>query len=442
MFALIHLAVLSLPAAAPTQTATLSGTVQDTEGKPISNATVHIRSASPRHGTSVLCPYDHPDCRKSAVTDGQGRFEIAGLDSKLLFKFLTVADGHQPVLSPSFVDPKAGPVRMSLKTNDLTKRDPKLVLSRRIRDEKGRPVARAIITPVLFEKGRTGEAAIERKGFDTLAVTDKDGLFRLGVPEADITLDVRVTAPGLAPRILGKLSPGPDGDDLILFRGVIVSGRVVKKGVPLAGVAVGLAQVDRGPRKWLGEFKVATDENGCFRIPNVAPDEEYVLYGKMPDLAAQGATELRHIRTEESGSVLLTEDLEVEAGVRLSGRVRLSDGKPVPDNTRVIVYREAARDYQEVVADKEGRFIFTGLRPGEVYSLYTARVDGYRVSEKNASYELLNGTGLLGTINADTEGLCLLLDPGQPQRSTNMDRDEYRRRKQSPLRGAPDEAKK
>jgi hypothetical protein len=334
-------------------------------------------------------------------------------------------------------------VSISLKPNDLSKRDPKLVLSGRVRDEKGKAVARAVIAPVLFWKGSSGQGGnLESKGFDALAVTDEAGQFRLRVPEADISVLVQVTAPGFAPRKFDKLPPGPDGTDLTLFRGVIVSGRVVKKGVPLPGVAVGLSQVNRQPHKWLGEFKVATDDNGCFRIPNVPLEEAYVLYGKMPDLAAQGATELRHVRTDASGSVLLTEDLEVEPGVRLSGRVRLSDGTPMPENTRVIVYREAARDYQEIVADKEGRFAFTGLRPGEVYSLYTARVDGYHVSEKNASFELLNGSRLLGTIRADTEGLCLLLDPGRPQRPTNFDRDEYRRRKESPLQGAVEESKK
>jgi protocatechuate 3,4-dioxygenase beta subunit len=442
MFVLIHLAILSLPAAAPTQTAAVSGSVQDTDGKPLSNATVYVRSASPRHGTSVLCQYDHPDCRKSAVTDEKGHFEVSGLDPDLLFKFLAVADGHHPVLSRSFVDPKLSPVTLSLKANDFTKRDPKLILSGRIRDEKGKPVARVTIHPVEFWKGRTGGAAIERKGFDVLAVTDKDGQFRLGVPEAEITLMVHVTAPGFAPRMLEGLSPGPDGNDVTLYRGVIVSGRVVKKDMPLAGVGVGLATVERREGNWLTEFTVATDENGCFRIPNVPTDETYVLYGKMADLASRGATELRQLHTEAGANALLAGDLEVEPGVRLSGHVRLSDGKPVPENTRLVVSREAARDYQEVVADKDGRFAFTGLRPREVYGLSPLRVAGYHVSEKNASYELLNGTRLLGTVDADIDGLCLLLDPGRSQRPTKVDHAEYRRRRAAPLQGVSEEPKK
>jgi protocatechuate 3,4-dioxygenase beta subunit len=443
MFLLIHLAALSLPSGAPTQTAVLSGTVQDTGGKPLSNATVYIRSASPRHGTSVLCPYDHPDCKRSAVTDEKGHFEISGLDPELVFNLLTMADGYTPALTRSVVDPKTGPVSLYLKPNDLAKRDPKLVLLGRIHDEKGKPVARAIVRPVQFSKGGTGGPALGRKGYDALAVTDKGGQFRLGVPESDIRLIVHVTAPGFAPRMLEGLSPGPDGkNDGTLVRGAIVSGRVVQKDVPLPGVAVGLAQVDRSVRKWLGEFTIATDENGCFRIPNVPPDETYVLYGKMADLAARGATELRRLHTEAGANVLLAGDLEVEPGVRLSGRVQLSDGKPVPANTRVVVRPEAAYDYQEIVADKEGRFAFAGLRPGQVYSLVVAPMNGYHISAKNGSYELLSGSRLLGTITADTDGLCFLLDPGPRQRPASVDHEAYRRQKEAPLQGAPEESKK
>jgi uncharacterized GH25 family protein len=423
-----------------TPTATLSGTAQDSDGKPIAGATVLVRTAAPRQGTGALGPDYYPDCGKSVRTDDKGNFSLTGLDPNLLFRLLIVADGYVPKASAPTLDPAKSPMTFSLKPLALDKRGPKLVLQGRVHDENGAPVAGATVAPEMFMKGRTGSGGnLERKGFQPLAITDKDGRFQLAVPEDGITVTALVTAPRFAPRKIAGMAPGPKDNDVLLYWGVTVTGRVVKGGAPLAGVGVGLIPMHRQPDRALGHFKVATDENGNFTLHNVPPDEDCVLFGLMADLAAHGATRLRSLTTGTNGSEQEVGEIKVRPGVHLAGQVRMADGKPVPENTKVYLLRHEVQDAQTTTADKDGRFSFTGLFPGEVYRLYTARMNGYHVSEKNVSYDLLNGSALLGTVKADIDGFCLLMEPGRADRPARPDIEEYKRRKNSPLQGVPDE---
>src|SRR5262249_20375151 len=162
---------------------------------------------------------------------------------------------------------------------------------------------------------------------------------------------------------------------------------------------------------FVGEFQNATDAKGVFRIPNVPPNDAFALYGLMDSLRSHGAVGVQVVRTGASGADVDAGDLAVRPGHRLTGRVVLSDGKPVPAGTRVVISRDEAWDGQQAVVGADGGFAFEGLPP-ERYSL-SANVRGYQVSPKNASFDLLNQLSLEGMVQADITGLRLLLDPGE-----------------------------
>lgn len=357
----------------------------------------------------------------------------------MIFRLLVVAEGYTPALSAKAADPAAaGPIAFTLTPHDLDKRDPALVLKGRIVDEQGQPIAQAVVEPYGFGKGN-GVQFGGLKGFDELAVTNKQGEFRLRVPEAGMSVYVHVNAPRMAPHVFQKLAAGSKSHDLTLSVGVTISGRLVKSGKPLPGAAVGTIQKDRNAETCVGHFEAGTDANGIFQIRNVPSEDALVLYGLMSSLRKHGAVEAREIKTSASGSVLDVGDLEVKVGHKLSGRVVLADGKTVPAGTRVILSREEAWDSQQAVVDKEGRFTFTGL-PLERYSL-SANVRSYSISSKNASFDLLNPFRLFGMVREDIEGLNLLLEPG-PMSMERPNHDakfwqEYNRRKEAPLQGAP-----
>ncbi len=306
-------------------------------------------------------------------------------------------------------------------------------------DEQGEPVARAVVEPYGFGKGNGAQFG-GLTGFDPLALTDEKGEFRLAVPEKGVAVYVQVSAPGWARQNFRKLAAGPQSHELRLPVGVTVSGRLLKDGKPLAGVGVGLVQTDRNVETFVGEYRAGTDNDGVFSIPNVAPGQAMVLYGLMDGLKGHGAVAARPVTTGASRSELKVGDLEVTPGFRLSGRLVLADGKPPPEGTRVLLSREEAWDSQQAVVGQDGAFSFEGLPP-ERYSL-SANVRGYRPSEKNASLDLLNPFGLLGTVRGDVTGLRLLYEPGERKmdqgRSDRAFWDEYRRRRDAPLRGAPE----
>jgi hypothetical protein len=260
------------------------------------------------------------------------------------------------------------------------------------------------------------------------------------VPEKDLTLCLEIKAADLAPRIFPAVPVRSEVRELRLDPGTNVSGQVVKDGKPLAGVAVGLAGADRSAGKFVGHFEISTNERGEFTFLHVPAQTAYLVYGLMDSCRMHGALPAKRVKAVASETIAKLGTLRMEPGYRLQGKVVLSDGKPLPAKTPVFFSREEAWDHQTVIADLDGSFSFSGL-PHEKCSL-SARVPGYHVSPRNESMDLLNPFRLVGTMQGDIKDLVLLLEPGaaDARDSTKPWREqaeEYERRRNGPLRGAP-----
>ena len=114
------------------------------------------------------------------------------------------------------------------------------------------------------------------------------------------------------------------------------------------------------------------------------------------------------------GSETKLGDLAVEPAYRITGRVVLSDGKPLPPHTRINIGRENAWDSQIIEVDPSGAFTARGIPP-ELVRLH-AQIDGYRLSNKNRSLEPLSAGDLTGLVQKDIDGLLVLFEPGSSQR--------------------------
>lgn len=372
------------------------------------------------------------------MTDAKGQFALKDLNPDLIFTLLAALEGYTPTQTARAVDPKTGAAKLVLVANDLDRRDPELILSGRVLDEDGKPVANAAVEPFGFLKGGAGHFG-GLNGFDALTLTNDKGAFRLGVPEKGLAVTVRVSAPRMAKRNCANLACGPKGQDLTLYYGVTVVGRLLDKGKPLVGVGVGLMQTDRSAQVFVGEMKAATDETGTFHIRNVPPNESVAFYGLMDGLKEHGSLPARHYQTGKSGNELDVGDVAIQPGLRLSGRLVLADSQPIPAGTRIMLSREDAWDQQQTIVGKDGSFAFKGLPP-EGYSL-SVNVRGYVVSPKNASLDLLNRGGLIGTVKSDVENLRFLMEKGSRAANSSLDQktiEEHKRRQSSPLRGAPE----
>jgi hypothetical protein len=352
-----------------------------------------------------------------------------------------VANGFLPTYTPKPIIPEERPVEIALKPHDLDRRAPSRVLRGRVVNENGDPVARAVVEPFGFRREQSVQfGGLDEEGIDPLAVSDDEGHFRLGVGRDGEALYLRIKAPFLASMCSDPVAAGPKPHTFTLGPGVTVSGRLLKDGKPLAQVGLGMVQRDRNVQRFVGDFEYGTGHDGRFSFTNIPPGDDWAIYGLMDGLKPHGAIPVRHLRTGNHGETVELGDIEVRPGHRVSGRIVLADGKPLPPDIRVLLTRDEAWDNQLATAGPDGTFAFVGVPPERVN--LSARVPGYHVSAKNTSYDLLNQGGLLGKVEGDVEGLRFLFEPGpSPRRDFGRfrreDYQEYQRRRDGPLRGAP-----
>ena len=263
-----------------------------------------------------------------------------------------------------------------------------------------------------------------------MAVTNLRGEFVLTSKSPIEYADLRVEGNGVATRIVPGRKPEANPQQIRMTAGATLTGRLVRDGKPVPGAAVGLVQVSRSSSTFLGDTSIGTDQDGRFTFLNVHPDEDYFVYGLMGTLQRRrrrrrppGPRRRRRARPTDAG------DLPVVRGHRIKGRVLLSDGKPIPPKTRLMVSREDAWDSQRVELDPEGRFEIAGL-PTERYSLNVS-LKGYRISPKNHSVDSQNpGSSSGRSIRTSTRSRSswnparteprrhVFIEPGRVSRST------------------------
>ena len=385
----------------------LIGTVLSTKGEPV-KATVFIDSAGPKIGTIPCCPSCYADCRKRGQTDSNGHFRIEALDPELRFRILVVGEGCQPKLV-GHVDPTAGPITVNLEVRTLANVPADKTVTGRVVGPSGAPIAGATVETcgILYKDGRRFLGS----GFedtDPVAISGSDEKFVLATRKDITSLDVTVQAHGYADRTFNRIAAGVESADVRMTEGAGISGRVVFQGKPLANVGVGVVSEDRDVGKFAGHFEMGTDKDGKFLFAHLPPNVLYQLYALMGTVKDCGASPVVLVQAGGDGSMADAGDLVVAKANEISGRVKLADGKPVPDKTRLMLGRENAWDSLFVELGNDGSFHLKGV-PSDTMSVFVA-VEGYSFSAKNKSLEKVNGIQLIGRVNGDITNLVILLD--------------------------------
>jgi hypothetical protein len=385
----------------------LTGAVVDADDSPVPQAMVFVYTAGPKHGTSSLCPSCYADCQKKAQTDAAGRFKIESLDPALIFRLLVVASGHESKFV-SKVDPAMGAQKIALKplSEEALKSD--LRIKGMVIGERGKPVPGAIISPEGVEMGQGTQWGGTDPFVEPLTMADEQGRFVLFC-KSNIVDTVYATAEGRGvARQWVTLKPG--GDYLLrLPEGVTVTGQILHDGKPLPGVMVGLTTTDRTCGSYFNCDAVATDVEGHFQLLNAPPDREFVFYAKMDSLHGAGAVPNKIFTTGVSGAVQDLGKLVVQPAFRVAGRIVLSDGKPIPAGTQLMLAREKAWDTTQITLTSDGAFEFEGV-PAESASL-SVRIKDYIFSKRNPSLDWLNGC-IIGRVTGDMTNLDFLMEPG------------------------------
>lgn len=384
----------------------LFGRVVFKDGTPVTNATVFVYTGGPKTGSGVVCPSCYPDCGKSAKTGTKGEFTIAALDPNLIFRLLVVAPGCEAQFMGK-TDPTQGEKKITIAPLSPDKLKSSTRIAGMIMDEDGVALAGATVSPEGVSYGSGTSWGGTDRYVDPLAVTDERGQFWLFCTNNVDRVHAVVEARGVAKRWV-ELTPGRD--HLIRMQeGVTVTGKVLRGGQPVKAVVLGLVTKERRCGENLRCDELATDKDGFFLLPNVPPGIEFVLYAKMESLHDE-AVFSKIFTTGATGSKTDLGPLEVQPAHRVAGRVVLTDGKSIPENTRLFLGREAAWDHTEATLDAEGRFEFRGVPPESVG--LNLRVPGYKFSKRNASLDWLNG-GLVGRVDGDIPELTLLMEPGE-----------------------------
>ena len=341
-----------------------------------------------------------------------------------------VAKGFEPAFFTK-VDPRKGPLEAGLKPRAAPTMPPSQIILGRVLDPAKKPLAHAVVS---VEDTTVGNVTYGSPpaGTDPLAVTDETGEFELRCPQKFDSMNLRVEARGFARRGFPETRPGPERRDLVVTPGAALIGRVLRDGKPVKNITVGVASVDRTMGNFTGDFVTGTGEDGRFVFPNVPPGREYAAYGLMDSLKGIGALPTRIVRAGGDNSTNNMGDWKLASGFRLEGQVRLSDSKTIPAHTRLTIGREAAWDSTSAELPPDGRFGFTSV-PAEALDVGT-RINGYRLSARNASLDRLNPFRLLGRLESDKTNLVILLEPGENLKSDFNPDDE--RPQNLPLCGA------
>jgi peroxiredoxin len=406
----------------------LTGVVKDSEGRPLHQASLFIYTAGPKEGAGILCPSCYADCRKRTTTDKEGHFKIESLDPTLLFRILVVAKGQQPEFV-SKVDPAKRPIEVTLKPSKEGLK-PGQQMKGRIVDSDRKPISGAVISIRGVRRGESTRYGAN-EDIDQVAVSDNEGMFTLNGQSSFDAVGVEVEARAYAKGIFEPLATGGKVHELKLTEGASVKGRLLKDGKPVVGAEIGICGAEREAGIYAGDFSVGTDKDGKFLLVNLPPNRDYYIYGKMASLREQGAVPAIRKRLIEDGSVLDVGDIKLAPGFKLAGQIRLTDGKPAPAKTRLLLSRDEAWDSVLAEADNEGRFSFSGVPP-EAIEL-SCRIKGYRLSERNKSLDPMNPLHLVGSLKVDKTDLIVEFEPGE-NRLEN--RGNYVDLRQEPLLGA------
>ena len=319
----------------------LGGVVADEAGQPVASATVQASWAG-----------RGPRRHRRALTDGDGRYEISGLD-EFFVELEAKAEG--------FLSVKLDAVSPGVKTADFTLLRLGSVAGRLELDDGEVPPAFMIVVHIEAESvarapGRY--AGLPRQ--ETFSA--EDGSYRIDdLPPGRYTVEGRASGRASDRQVGIHVAGGEVAGvpTLALGVGLSVQGRVValEDGEPLPAATVEARLDERRLFETAPDHKrsATTDEEGAFRITGLEAGS-LMLRARHPEFApAEQRVELE--RGAEAAEVILG----LSGGGSLTGTVRGTDGDTSPGR-RIAVEREG--DVEVAITDAEGRYELQRLMPG------------------------------------------------------------------------------
>lgn len=305
----------------PAGAGAVSGRVVDEAGAPVAGAAVAVAD-------------------REAVTDGEGRFLVAGLPP----------GGHAVrYAAPGFAPAFAGPVVVRdgavADAGELVLPRTGLTVSGGVTDVEDVPVAGARVTAWF--------SLPDGPGYSVATTTDREGRYVLSGPSVErARVGLQVAATGYRIERDELELDGPDECWFTLVRTARVIGRLRFPGPPPGRIDVFASRADGGwPRQIRIDF---SPEAGTFELTGLDPGGWRIRLGA-PGLAATPAREV----AAEDGETADLGELVVTPGGAVAGRVTDGEGRPLA-GVRVRDEDGTA----DATTDGEGRYRLPHVTPG------------------------------------------------------------------------------
>jgi protocatechuate 3,4-dioxygenase beta subunit len=289
----------------------LEGRVTDSGGNPLELAEIRIQASLPRAN-----PGEPGLALPDAVSDGDGRFGVAGLAAGRAVELRVARAGYAPATVRGVHVPSDRLLEIVL--------EDAVILRGRVVDERGDPVAAARLQLVAEPASlgdRLGRASASPMRF---ASTDGAGSFEIrGVTAGRWDLTVRADGfqNGGREGLEIPAAEEPEEIRIVLREGAVVRGRVVGAGgEPVAAAQVSALGGSRPPFRSHSLRSATTDSDGRYRLDGL-PTRQMTFAVEHPKYRRQA----RDLEVRAGGNRL---DFELEDSWEISGRVVDAEGGP------------------------------------------------------------------------------------------------------------------
>ncbi len=402
----------------------LHGVVLTTNGLPISNATVTIKKVLAGRGAVYI--RDAPDCNRHTITTADGSFTFEGLQEQSKLEGVATAAGYE--LQGFWRTDPAHPLEIRMVPSP--KGVPAQPVCGTVLNSDGRPVEGAKIQVGMLHTKRDWHSG------GGLAYTDEQGAFTFQPREEIVACDFTIEANGYVSKSFSEVSPGPDATVYYLSKGASVTGRLLKDGLPVPDAGIGIYGYGSNGRVFPGESEVVTDANGRFTFAGLPKHQKFYVFGIMRSLRELGALPRQRVETGNNGTQIDLGDLNLVKGYRISGILRMADGKPAragaftlarteltppsghtptsrEESNRSFYGLEFSFDNWRADPGPDGRFEFDGV-PGETISIFLKLKPFDMLSPANISSDG-KGFRLLGMVVSNKTDLVIELEPHDGQ---------------------------
>ena len=309
------------------------------------------RDGTPVPGAEIMLEYFAMSPTKIepvATTGADGRFTVR--DAMPHCCISAIAKGYVPSMGP-LLQTRQGAVELR-----LVLPGPAGVITGRVEDQNGDPIARALVRIGVDDGNRMKHQGTLPDGSFGVApiplevYTDEEGNFRAeSVTPGSVAIGVRST--GLAP-FRGTCNVFADRETtkfVRLLRGAVCTGTVRDSaGAPMTGV-----EVRSGQRSTIGELQARTTADGTYRLAGLPPGEVEMVAVDKDRTRVQ-----KTLRVSDGQSVEWNATFSV--GTPLHGRVLTDGGDPVVNGTIYVIAPRKGERPRSIVGrtrtDREGRF--------------------------------------------------------------------------------------